>query len=75
MALTEENELYTWGFNEEGQTGHTNSTDHLPTDIYRPTLLNLDVTSEAHRTTYHCHPIQMSGGGQHSIVLVRPKLK
>ena len=67
MVLTTDRELYTWGFNEYGTTGHPrnekNVSDQL-SDVYRPTLLVLDVQPE-------CIPVQCSGGGQHSLILVQ----
>ena len=64
-ALTSDHELYTWGFNEVSTTGHRNNG--AEEDIFRPTLLNLDMERG------WC-PVQFSGGGQHSLLLVRPKL-
>ena len=68
-ALTTDNELYTWGFNEEGTTGHKYPETPVDdvSDIYRPTLLKLDVKPEV-------YPVQFSTGGQHSLLLARPKL-
>jgi alpha-tubulin suppressor-like RCC1 family protein len=71
LALTDDKELYTWGFNEEGTTGLKSANPKI-TDIHRPTLLKLDV--ELHGKSYHCQPVQLSAGGQHSLVLVRPSL-
>lgn len=67
--ITSENELYTWGFNEVGPTGHPNISAKVEgfTDIYRPKLLELEMGHD------WC-PVQFSGGGQHSLLLVRPKL-
>lgn len=67
--ITSENELYTWGFNEVGATGHPDISAKVDgfADIYRPKLLKLEMGAE------WC-PVQFSGGGQHSLLLVRPKL-
>ena len=67
-ALTIDNELYTWWFNEEGATGHKYSktlVDNVSV-IYRPTLLKVDFKPEV-------YPVQFSSGGQHSLLLARPK--
>ena len=61
-AITIDGELYTWGFNEEGATGH--QTGIL--DPTRPTLLTLHVEPDR-------LPVQFAGGGQHSVLLVGPK--
>ena len=68
LALTADHELYTWGFNEVGATGHpfTGAVVEDVSDIYRPTLLKLNLQSEF-------HPVQCSGGGQHSLLLVQPQ--
>jgi alpha-tubulin suppressor-like RCC1 family protein len=66
MALTADHELYTWGFNEEGTTGHQRTGVAAQyADTYYPTLLKLDVQPES-------IPVQCSGGGQHSLILARP---
>lgn len=56
MALTIDNELYTWGF--EGTTGHAGFDDR---DCVVPRKLEI-------RNGAHVHA--MDGGGQHGIVLV-----
>ena len=68
-AVTSDHECYTWGYNEEGPTGHQNISTKAQgfTEIYDPTLLKLEGEPE-------CYPVQFSGGGQHSLLLVRPKL-
>lgn len=69
LALTTDHELYTWGFNEEGATGHKSAEVRVSdvSDIYRPTLLTIDVKPK-------CYPIQCSSSaGHHSLILVRPK--
>lgn len=61
-AITIDGELYTWGFNEEGATGHQTGL----IDPTRPTLLTLHVEPDR-------LPVQFAGGGQHSVLLVGPK--
>jgi alpha-tubulin suppressor-like RCC1 family protein len=72
MALTMENELYTWGFNDSGATGHECEIDDKGdvADIYVPTLLGLENHIQTQRVPY-CLPYEMSGGGQHSMALVK----
>jgi alpha-tubulin suppressor-like RCC1 family protein len=66
MAITDQYELYTWGFNEEGTTGHA-----LSHDIFRPRLLTLkEIVAKKHTNeAVACRVYGMSGGGQHSLML------
>lgn len=69
FAMTTNHELYSWGFNSVGTTGHQLTNTNVPdnvADVYRPTLLKFDVQPA-------CYPVQCSIGGQHALVLVRPK--
>lgn len=66
IALTIEHDLYTWGFNETGATGHESKDDN---DVYYPTLLSLDSIG-TDRIPY-CVPYEIAGGGQHSMLLVK----
>lgn len=67
MALTIDNDLFTWGFGESGATGRETKEN---TDVYYPTLLSLDPCIQTPRVPY-CLPFEMTGGGQHSMVLVK----
>ena len=66
MAICEE-QVYTWGFNEEGTTGHPSVKDE---DVFRPRLLNFMDSIKKDKTAA-CHVHGISGGGQHSLVLVK----
>jgi len=62
MATTREGELYTWGFGETRPTGHKTKEAE---DIYNPKKLDL---------TRHVGNVvlsQLSGGGQHSLLLAK----
>jgi alpha-tubulin suppressor-like RCC1 family protein len=74
LAITVDRELYTWGFNGEGATGHTaNSSTPFTEDIPIPTALPLEVSDRTKQ--YHCYPVQASGGAQLTLVLAQPVLK
>lgn len=66
MARTEEHELYTWGFDEEGATGHVDATS----DIVRPRKLNLMDHVQGDGIS-HCHVVGMCGGSMHALVLAQ----
>ena len=63
LAISDDNELYTWGFNEVGATGHPSEA---AIDIYRPKLVNL---MDYMGADVHAHGI--SGGGQHTLIRVK----
>ncbi|KAL7570326.1 hypothetical protein ACA910_017172 [Epithemia clementina (nom. ined.)] len=58
LAITPENEMYTWGF--EGVTGH-----QVDGDIYYPTKLDLSTSLKKRSRAFHA-----AGGGQHSAAVV-----
>lgn len=67
MAITEKNEIYTWGFGEEGAPGHAGISD-----ILKPK--KLDVlrkyrTSDAKKKSYHV--LDAAAGGQHSLMIIK----
>lgn len=68
LAITDKHELYTWGFNGTGPTGHPSDQDR---DTFRPRLLNLTDHLAAGESS-GCHVVSGSGGGQHSLILVKP---
>jgi regulator of chromosome condensation len=61
LAITTENEVYSWGFGTTGPTGHK-TVD--PEDIFVPTKLNLKKHLGQNSLTY-----QISGGGQHTLIV------
>jgi regulator of chromosome condensation len=61
LALTTENELYTWGFGTTGITGHKTVGDE---DICVPTKLDLK-----EHLGHNALVFQISGGGQHTLVV------
>jgi len=65
MAITEENDIYTWGFGESCATGHIGTED-----ITRPK--KLDVLKKAYGKTgsTNCHVLGAAGGAQHSLMIV-----
>jgi alpha-tubulin suppressor-like RCC1 family protein len=65
MAITEENDVYTWGFVESGATGHI-----LENDITRPKKLNVLKKVYGKRGSTNCHVLSASGGGQHSLMVI-----
>jgi regulator of chromosome condensation len=67
MAISVENNLYTWGFNETGATGHP-SVDGV--DITVPTLLNVEEHIKTSRAP-HARVYEISGGGQHTLMLIK----
>jgi alpha-tubulin suppressor-like RCC1 family protein len=66
MVQTEEHELYTWGFDEEGATGHVDAK----WDIFRPRKLDLMAHFQDDSVS-HCHVVEMSGGTNHSLLLTK----
>jgi regulator of chromosome condensation len=65
LALTTENEVYSWGFGTTGPTGHKTLGDE---DIFVPTKLELQPNPKVKQNvlTY-----QIAGGGQHSLLVVK----
>ncbi|CAJ1969562.1 unnamed protein product [Cylindrotheca closterium] len=68
MAITEENDVYTWGFGETCATGHLASAE----DIKRPK--KLDVLRQALKRggakSKNCHVLEGTGGAQHSLMIL-----
>ena len=64
MAISSNQELYTWGFNETGATGHEVKDD---SDYFRPR--KLDLAQHVVGDIVHVHAA--SGGGQHSLMLIK----
>lgn len=69
MALTDENVLYTWGFGEEGATGHKGNRDRTTPRILDLNLDEGQANLTAGKSVVEVHEI--SGGGQHSVILVK----
>lgn len=63
IAVTVQNELYTWGFNETGTTGHKTLDAE---DVYVPTKLNI-----SHHLKQNALPYQIAGGGQHTLLVAK----
>lgn len=68
MAISETHEVYTWGFNTQGNTGHTTLDDE---DVYRPLNLDLMTYLNSDNKLGGCHVHGVSGGTQHALMLVR----
>jgi regulator of chromosome condensation len=67
MALTEDNTVYTWGFNETEPTGHRYVEGQ---DVVYPELLDIHgILKTKNNPVVKVYDI--SGGGQHSLVLVK----
>jgi len=69
LALDDRNQLYTWGFNESGCTGHITGEDD---DVFIPR--KLDLLPHLPKNGKKVHEVKvygMSGGGQHSLVLCK----
>ena len=62
LALTSNNEVYSWGFGEMYALGHGKDKDEL-----YPKKLNFDNSKEVGRIKV----TQVSGGGQHSAIIGR----
>ena len=67
MARTEENELYTWGFNEEGNTGHATTNQQ---DVFFPRKLDVMEHIRGDDVS-HCHILGFSSGSQHSLMIAK----
>ena len=66
MAITEENDIYTWGFGESCATGHLGSQD-----ITRPKKLNVLKKAYGQTGSTSCHVLGAAGGAQHSLMIVK----
>jgi alpha-tubulin suppressor-like RCC1 family protein len=66
MAISEDNEVYTWGFAESGATGHI-----LENDVVRPKQLDVLKKKYGKRGgPTNCHVLSASGGGCHSLMVI-----
>ena len=68
LAISDDNELYTWGFNEVGATGHPSESE---IDISRPTLVNMMDHIGKEKEFSACHALGVSGGAHHSLICVK----
>lgn len=79
LALTEDDELYSWGSNESCANGHPML--HKDVDTYRPKLLDLSNIKlnigGNDDEGYCCRPVQFTNccGAIHSLVLAQPMKK
>lgn len=64
MAITRENDIYTWGFGESGATGHKGDND-----ILRPKKLDV-LRKYKNKGPSQCHVLNVSGGAQHSLAVI-----
>jgi len=76
FVITHSNEVYSWGYNENSQTGHYNDGEVVL--ISRPRLLdvidsvNRDLESKKkERKAKNCRVIRVAGGGQHSLMVIK----
>eukprot|EP00980_Cylindrotheca_fusiformis_P013094 scaffold3281_cov129-Cylindrotheca_fusiformis.AAC.13 len=65
MAISEDNDVYTWGFDESGATGH-----NIGKDILRPKKLDVLKKGYGKRGSTNCHVLSAAGGGQHSLMII-----
>jgi alpha-tubulin suppressor-like RCC1 family protein len=76
FALMEDDELYSWGFNEELATGIIPENGCDRTDIFIPHKVDLsNIKLDNNRNadeSYVCHPVYVSCGGNHALILARP---
>jgi alpha-tubulin suppressor-like RCC1 family protein len=65
MAISEVGDIYSWGFNECGQTGHAHRQQGKEVqEVHRPTRVDLS------RAFGQVKALQVCGGSQHSVFLV-----
>lgn len=65
--------MYSWGYNENSQAGHYNSGGDSPL-ITRPRLLDVMAAineTAAKAPAKNCRVTRVSGGGQHSLMVVK----
>lgn len=73
FAITDAGAVYSWGYNENSQAGHYNSGGDSPL-ITRPRLLDVMAAineKAAKALAKNCRVIHVSGGGQHSLMVVK----
>jgi alpha-tubulin suppressor-like RCC1 family protein len=69
FALFDNHDVYSWGFNETGTTGHLSGND---SDVLRPTKLDvLREYKEKNAKATNCQVHSISGGGQHSLMVIQ----
>jgi len=68
MAITEEKDVYTWGFGESRATGQPGNDD-----ITLPKKLNVlkKVYGKKIGDTTNCHVLEAAGGAQHSLMIIQ----
>ena len=84
FAITDTGAIYSWGYNENSQTGHyndgeTDANGKKPSNlIARPRLLDVIaavndgiVRSKKTPVAENCRVIRVAGGGQHSLMVIK----
>jgi alpha-tubulin suppressor-like RCC1 family protein len=69
-VISDENEVWSWGFNECSQTGHKTVPD---IDVYLPTKLNVleGIRRHSHEAAKTLHVLGVGAGPQHTLLLVK----
>lgn len=71
FAITDKGAVYSWGYNENSQTGHYNVE---PSIISQPRLLDVSAavnTSIKEPVAKNCRVTRVSGGGQHALMVIK----
>mmetsp|Transcript_57364 Transcript_57364/g.139958 ORF Transcript_57364/g.139958 Transcript_57364/m.139958 type:complete len:604 (+) Transcript_57364:332-2143(+) len=66
FAITQDNDVYSWGYGEMGATGHPGNND-----INRPKKLDVMRRIKRDGQEEKCKVLRVDGGGQHSLVLIQ----
>ena len=66
FAVLDNYDVYSWGFNELGTTGHSSSVGD---DIRRPKKIDVLRKYQTQKLIAHVHNI--AGGGQHSLMVIK----
>jgi alpha-tubulin suppressor-like RCC1 family protein len=72
MAILDNHDVYTWGFNEPGSTGHRTKNGE---DVRRPKKLEImrkyKKKDQQQTMGANAHVLNANGGGQHSMMVVK----
>jgi alpha-tubulin suppressor-like RCC1 family protein len=69
FAVTLEGSVYSWGMNDNGQTGHSYDGEN---DIYQPRKVDImNSVSLDNPGPKNCRVIRVDGGGQHTLMVVK----
>mmetsp|Transcript_12764 Transcript_12764/g.25568 ORF Transcript_12764/g.25568 Transcript_12764/m.25568 type:complete len:136 (+) Transcript_12764:69-476(+) len=77
FAITDAGDVYSWGYNENSQTGHYNDVNGTSI-ISQPRLLNVIASvnegikkSNQTPVATQCRVTRVSGGGQHALMVIK----